>query len=112
MLDELLEGLKKDGTHPDFPVRKSLSGLSSGRIPWSEMAFEIPALVIYERGPEGRFPHAGVVISLRHSIDGTGIQVLSKHNGEVMCHPLERPPMGGVPHYLLLKKQIPMTSVP
>jgi len=112
MLDKLLEGLKKDGTHPDFPIKKNLRGLIPGRIPWSELAFEVPALVVYDLGQGGRTPEVGVVISLSHSIDGTGIQVMSRHNGEIICHPVDRSPSGGTPHYLLLKKHIPMTNVP
>jgi len=112
VLDDLLEKLHPDGTHPEFPVRKVVQPEAWGRIPWSELAFELPALVVYGADEENVKRSVGLVIALSHGVAGTGILVRSKHHGETICHPVEASPSGLKPAYLLLKKHLPMAGIP
>lgn len=111
-LDDIQEGLNPDGTHPAFPVQKFFSTNDWCHLPWSELAFDLPALVVYEEKEKASKCVVGLVIALCHRIDGTQILVQSKHNGEIICHPIERSPSGLQPTYLLLKKHLPTAGLP
>lgn len=112
ILESLLEGFNPEGTHPEFPVRKDFEPGAWGRIPWSELAIELPALVVYEAEETKVMPGVGLVVALSHGVSGTEILVRSKHNGENVLHPLEAPPSGLKPAYLLVKNHIPMAGIP
>jgi hypothetical protein len=112
ILNRLLKELRKDGTHPDFPERKVFQPENWQRIPWSELAFDLPALAIYGRSEENDKPVVGVVIALGHWIGGTRILVRSIHNGETVCHLIDESPSGLKPCYLLVKRHLPMADIP
>jgi len=112
ILDHLQEELELDGTHPDFPVRKFFHQEDWARVPWSDLAFDLPALAVYGQGGENANPVVGMVIALSHLVGGTRILVRSKHDGEIMCHSIEEAPSGLKPAYLLLKKHLPMAGMP
>jgi hypothetical protein len=112
ILDDLQEELDQDGTHPDFPVRKFFQLEDWSRVPWSDLAFDLPALAVYGQGGRNAKPVVGMVIALSHWVGGTRILVRSKHNGEIMCHPIEESPSGLKPAYLLLKNHLPMAGMP
>jgi len=111
-LDHLHEELDPEGAHPDFPVRKFFGREDWARLPWSDLAFDLPALVVYGQGEKNVKPVVGEVIALSHWVGGTRILVRSKHQGEVVCHPIEDSPSGLKPSYLLLKKHLPMAGIP
>lgn len=112
LLDHLQEELGQDGTHPGFPVRKFFRLQDWSRVPWSDLAFDLPALVVYGQREESSKPVVGVVIALSHHLGGTQILVRSKYNGEIICHSIEKSPAGLKPSYLLVKKHLPMTGLP
>jgi hypothetical protein len=112
ILDYLQEEFNQDGTHPDFPERKVFQLGGWERIPWSDLAFDLPALAVYGQGGENTKPVVGVVIALSHWVGGTRILVRTKHNGEMICHPIEESPTGLMPSYLLVKKHLPMAGIP
>lgn len=110
--DDLQEELNKDGTHPESPVRKSFHQEDWGQLPWSDLAFDLPALVVYGQREESSKPAVGLVIALSHQLGRTRILVRSKYNGQIILHPIEESPWGLKPSYLLLKKHLPMTGLP
>jgi len=112
ILDELREKFNQDGTHPDFPERKFCPWEDWAKVPWSELAFDLPALAVYAPAEESTKPVVGVVIALSHWVGGTRILVRSKHKGEILCHPIEESPSGLKPCYLLVKKHLPMAGIP
>jgi hypothetical protein len=112
VLDYLQAGFKKDGTHPDFPERIVFRLEDWGKIPWSDLAFDLPALAVYSQGGETDRFIVGMVIALSHWVGGTRIMVRSKHNGETICHPIDESPEGLRPDYLLIKKHLPMAGIP
>jgi len=112
ILDQLQEEFNPDGTHPDFPERKFFQLGGWERIPWSDLAFELPALAVYGPAGENVKPVVGVVIALSHWIGGTRILVRSKYNNETICHPIAESPSGLKPSYLLVKKHLPMAGIP
>jgi len=112
ILDHLEVELEKDGTHPDFPERRFFPPDGWGRLAWSDLAFELPALVVYETAGEGGKAVVGMVIALSHRLGETGILVRSKHNGETNCHWIAESPSGLKPAYLLVKKHVPMAGIP
>ncbi len=111
-LDDIQEGLKADGTHPDFPVQKFFPGNDWRQIPWSELAFDLPALVVYEEKENSSNRVVGLIIALCHRVDGTRILVLSKLEGKTLCHSIEQSPSQFKPAYLLLKEHVPMAGLP
>ncbi len=115
LLDFLEEKLRPDGTHPDFPQQKFFREQDWAKIPWSDLVFDLPALVVYEqKEPNARpaKPALGLVIALSHQVGKTELLVLSKHDGKIICHPAEKAPSGLKPSYLLLRKHVPMTGLP
>jgi hypothetical protein len=112
ILDDLQTRIKEDGTHPDFPERKVFPAENWERIPWSDLVFDLPALAVYGQSGEAHKPIIGMVIALSHWVGGTRILVRSKHNGEMVCHPIDESPSGLKPSYLLVKKHLPMAGVP
>jgi len=112
ILDELQEEFNRDGTHPDFPVQKFFHREDWAKVPWSELAFDLPALAVYGSAGENGKQVVGMVIALSHWIGGTRILVRSKHNGEILCHPIEESPAGLKPAYLLVKKHLPLAGMP
>lgn len=112
ILDRLQRELNKDGIHPEFPERKVFQPENWESIPWSELAFDLPALAVYGRGGENAKPVIGMVIALSHWVGGTRILVRSKHNGETVCHPINESPLGLKPSYLLVKTHLPMAGIP
>lgn len=112
LLDSLQEELRQDGTHPAFPVQKFFAGEDWSQIPWSELAFDLPALVVYGQREHGSRPVVGVVIALSHQLGRTQILVQSKDNGKMVCHPIEKSPSGLKPSHLLLKRHLPMSGLP
>ncbi len=111
-LDQLLGGLGKDGTHPDFPVKKFVNLADWTRLPWSELSFELPALVVYGLEDQGEPPAVGVVFAVRNSIDGTEILAVSKKGDETRCHPAGLSPEGKPASYLLVKKHLSLAGAP
>ncbi len=112
LLDLLQEEVNEDGTHPGFPVQKFFDLKDWSRVLWSELAFDLPALVIYGQKEEGSKPVVGLVIALSHQSGKTKFLVRSKHNGQTVCHSIEESPSGLKPSYLLLKKHLPMSGLP
>jgi hypothetical protein len=112
ILDRLQEELNQDGTHPDFPERRFFRQEDWARVPWSDLAFELPALAVYSPVGENAKPVIGVVIALSHTVGGTRILIRSRHNGEIRCHPIEESPSGLKPSYLLVKEHLPMAGIP
>lgn len=112
LIGTLLDSLNKDGTHPDFPVKKFVNLADWTRLPWSELSFELPALVVYGLAEAGEPPAVGVVFAVGNSLDGTRIMAVSRHAGETRCHSAELSPEGRRPAYLLVKKHVPLASAP
>ena len=111
-LDKLLESLGKDGTHPEYPVKKFVNLADWTRLPWSELSFELPALVVYGLEDQGEPPAVGVVFAVRNSIDGTEILAVSKKGEETRCHPAGLSPEGKPASYLLVKKHLSLAGAP
>ncbi len=112
ILDRLREEFLPDGTHPDFPVRKFSPSENWRRIPWSELAIELPALAVYGAAGEQAQPAIGVVVALCHAVGETRILVRSRHNGRTVCHLIEESPSGLKPSFLLLKRHLPPAGCP
>jgi len=112
LLDVLQEELSQDGTHPGFPVQKFFSEEDWTRLPWSDLDFDLPALVVYGQKEAGASPIVGLVIALSHQVGRVHILVRSKYNGEIICHAVEASPSGLKPSYLLVKEHIPMSGLP
>ncbi len=112
LLDGLLDSLDKDGTHPDFPVKKFVNLADWTRLPWSELSFDLPALVVYGLDEMGEPPAVGVVFAVGHSIDGTEILAVSKKGEETCCHSAAVSPAGKHPAYLLVKKHVSLAAAP
>jgi hypothetical protein len=111
-VSEILSGFQPDGTHPDFPVRRFLNLADWTRLPWSELAFELPALVVYGLDETGEPPAVGVVFAISHTVEGTEILVMSKRGGETLCHRADLSPGGKRPSYLLVKKHLTLADAP
>lgn len=111
-LEKVLGGLRDDGTHPDFPVKKFVNLADWTRLPWSELAFDLPALVVYGLDSPGEPPAVGVVFALSHSVDGTQILAVSRYSGETRCHSAGLSPAGRPPAYLLVKRHLPPAGAP
>ncbi len=112
MLEKILADLAADGTHPDFPVRRLFKKEEWAGHTGSGSILDLPALVIYEPHQGGGAPQAGIVFALRYCLEGGGVQVMSKHNGGIVCHFIEESPLGTAPAYLLTKEHSPMTTAP
>jgi hypothetical protein len=112
MLEKILAGLTADGTHPDFPVRRIFKKEEWAGHTGSGFILDLPALVIYEPHRGGGELQAGIIFALRNCLEGGGAQVISKHNGGVVCHLIEESPLGAAPAYLLTKEHSPMITVP
>jgi hypothetical protein len=112
MLEKILAGLTADGTHPDFPVRRIFKKEEWSGPAGSSFIPDLPALVIYEPHQGSGARQAGIAFALRFCFEGGGVQVMSKHNGNVVCHLIEESPVGAVPAYLLMKEHSSMTNVP
>lgn len=111
-LEKLLSDFRTDGTHPDFPVKKFLNLADWTRLPWSELAFDLPALVVYGLDSLGEPPAIGVVFALSHTVEGTEILAMSRYSGETTCHRAELSPAGKQPAYLLVKRHLPPAGAP
>jgi hypothetical protein len=111
-MESILNDFQADGTHPDFPVKKFLNLADWTRLPWSELAFELPALVVYGLDERGEPPAVGVVFAMSHTVEGTEIMAMSKQGGETLCHRAELSPEGKQPSYLLVKKHLPLAGAP
>jgi len=103
--------LGRDGTHPDFPVKKFVNLADWGRLPWSELSFDLPALVVYGLDQDEP-PDVGVVFAVGNTLDGTEILAMSKSGGETCCHPAGRSPEGKPASYLLVKKHLSLAAAP
>lgn len=112
LIDMALGSLEKDGTHPDFPVKKFVNLADWTRLPWSELSFDLPALVVYGLEGQGEPPAVGVVFAVGNSVDGTEILAISKAGEGTCCHPAAVSPEGRHPAYLLVKKHVPLASAP
>jgi len=112
LIDKLLGSLEKDGTHPEFPVKKFVNLADWTHLPWSELSFELPALVVYGLDAQGEPPAVGVVFAVGNSIDGTEILAVSKSGEETCCHPAALSPEGKRPAYLLVKKHLSLAGAP
>jgi hypothetical protein len=112
MLETFLRGIREDGTHPDFPVKKFGEKTDWNRLPWSELAFDLPALVVYRQSDEDERPAMGVVFALSQTLEGTEVLVISRYEGEMKCHRLELSPGGRQPAYLLVKEHLSLAGVP
>ena len=112
LLEKLLGSLEKDGTHPEFPVKKFVNLADWTRLPWSELSFDLPALVVYGLEGQGEPPAVGVVFAIGNSLDGTEILAVSKSGEETRCHPAGLSPEGKRPAYLLVKKHLSLASAP
>jgi hypothetical protein len=110
--EKILDGFKKDGTHPEYPIQKVYHGEEFSKIAASNLMFDLPALVVYEQNEDGEILHLGIVFALSHRVDGTRIHVMSKYNGKIICHQIEESPSGKQPSYLLVKEHFTMSSVP
>lgn len=108
--EKILEGFKKDGTHQDFPQKKVFKEEELSGREHSSFAFDLPALVVYDRDEDGESVHFGIVYALSHRIDRFCIQVMSKHSGHVISHLIEESPSAKKPKYLLLKQHNTMKS--
>ncbi len=112
LLDDLLGNLGKDGTHPDFPVKRFVNIADWARLPWSELSFDLPALVVYGLDGQAEPAAVGVVFAVSNSIEGTEILAVSKSGEETRCHAAGLSPEGKRPAYLLVKKHLSLTSAP
>lgn len=112
MLETILEEIRKDGTHPDFPVKKAWNEVNWSRLPWSELVFDLPALVVYRIESANESPAVGVVFALGQTLEGTEVLVVSRHAGEMKCHRLELSPGGRQPAYLLVKEHLSLAGAP
>jgi hypothetical protein len=112
LLENLLGRLGNDGTHPDFPVKKFVNLADWTRLPWSELSFDLPALVVYGLAGQGEPPAVGVVFAVGNSLEGTEILAVSKKGEETRCHPAGLSPEGKRPAYLLVKKHLSLASAP
>lgn len=110
--EKILDGFKKDGTHPDYPIQKVYNREESSKMAGSNLMFDLPALVVYEQDEDGKINHLGIVFALSNKVDGVCIHVMSKYKGKVKCHPIEESPSGKQPAYLLMKKHHTMCNVP
>ena len=111
-LDKLLGSLGKDGTHPEFPIKKFVNLTDWTRLPWSELSFELPALVVYGLEDQGEPPAVGVVFAVGNSLEGTQILAVSKKGEETCCHPAGLSPEGKPASYLLVKKHLSLADAP
>lgn len=112
LLEKLLGGLEKDGTHPEFPVKKFVDLADWTHLPWSELSFELPALVVYGLAGQGEPPAVGVVFAMANSLGGTEILAVSKNGEGTRCHPAALSPEGKRPAYLLVKKHLSLAGAP
>jgi hypothetical protein len=112
LIDQLLGCVVKDGTHPDFPVKKFVNLADWTRLPWSELSFDLPALVVYGLDGQGEPPAVGVVFAVGNSVDGTEILAISKSGEGTCCHPAGLSPEGKHPSYLLVKKHLSLAAAP
>lgn len=112
LLEKLLGSLEKNGTHPDFPVKKFVNLADWTHLPWSELSFELPALVVYGLDERGGPPAVGVVFAVGNSVEGTEILAVSKNGEETRCHPAGLSPEGKRPAYLLVKKHLSLAGAP
>ena len=110
--EKILEGLHENGTHPDFPLQKKYTEEEFSTGHHSNLVFNLPALVVYERDETVHLPNAGVVFALSNRIDGICVQVMSKHGDRFECHPIDESPYGSRPEYLLMKKHLTLKNVP
>jgi hypothetical protein len=111
-LEGILGDFRRDGTHPDFPVKKFADLADWTRLPWSELAFELPALVVY--GPDAGCepPAVAVVFAVSHTVEGTEMLAVSRKGRETLCHRAEVSPEGKQPAYLLVKAHLPLADAP
>lgn len=112
LIDQLLGSVGKDGTHPDFPVKKFVNLADWTHLPWSELSFDLPALVVYGLDGQGEPPAVGVVFAVGNSLEGTEILAISKSGEETRCHPACLSPEGKHPSYLLVKKHVSLAAAP